>query len=90
MDLVSELYPDINEHVNSDDIKTQSLENSVAVHSGNISNILFFRKRTLLQLAEFVKRRPVLTSLSSVSVFLITYGLLMWPTLPPNSGNKST
>lgn len=79
-----DLYPDIKEHITSDDIKTPSLENSVTVHSGNISNTLVF-KHTLFQLAEFVKRRPVLTSLSSVSVFLITYGLLMWPMLPPNS-----
>jgi len=79
-----DLYPKMHGSMRSDGSVKSLPVDSASTHKDKVSSAWEF-KRTLLQLSEFVIQRPVLTSLTSVVIFLITYALIVWQILSPNS-----
>lgn len=79
-----DLYPKLQRSLPSNAIVTSLPEDAGSIDKDKISDAWEF-KRTLLQFTEFFIQRPVLTSLTSVAIFLIVYAVIVWQTLPKNS-----
>jgi len=80
-----DFYPKLQGSLRSTDIQTPSPVNPVgSIDQDGVSSASDF-KRTLVQVAEFISQRPVISSLSSVFFFLITYALIVWQLSPPDA-----
>lgn len=80
-----DFYPKLQGSLRSTEIQTPSPVNPAeSIDQDGVSSASDL-KRTLVQVAEFITQRPVITSLSSVFFFLIAYALIVWQISPPNS-----
>ena len=79
-----DFYPTLQGSLRSTEIQTPSPVNPGSIDQDGVSSASDF-KRTLVQAAEFITQRPVITSLSSVFFFLIAYAVIVWQMSPPNS-----